>query len=514
MEWSNKKNAYLKGYTELSYLDTKILESGSVVPNTGLVPNTIALNAYKMKSDWEKTGTKLPYDYADDLIPKGTMYTDIDNLFRYSKDIDTVFDDPTYLGYTLKIETESSALWNYGVVDIAEPGETGSALSFINKYATIPEIAQRRDIYFEFLTRFSQLFGTTLNYNKFVKSNYIESITGLDKLMEKMVKYNAEDKLTVMLTEDVSLKSTYISELYNNLIYSYNNQRYVMPENTLRFDLLIEISDIRVFRNVVADGSGSTIFSTNSTPPKMVFRLHDCNFDFFKSRPFPDGITMGGGDQADKSARNISFDIKYKSITREFSSPLINSMSLFNKGAKIVNNTLLANEKYFAHNIFSDEKKQIKDDQIDFSTSEQLTTQNSLTQNSTIQNNPLEGAQNANNQRIQDFKLDWEKGLGASLTSIAIDNINDYTQRIIGKFNEIRGVLFNELIRQLREPFNMPRIYPDNVYDPDFRTLSLQNFVNGLGSDILNELTDTAQNTVNTFFNNLTGGGSPLIPPP
>ncbi len=49
-----------------------------------------------------------------------------------------------------------------------------------------------------------------------------------------MIKYN-EDKITITMNEDVSMIAWYLSELYNNISYSYRNQRFMFPENLLRF---------------------------------------------------------------------------------------------------------------------------------------------------------------------------------------------------------------------------------------------------------------------------------------
>lgn len=534
MKWSDrKKSAYLRNYVEISDLDKGILNS----------------NGMPWKSDWEIDNQKILHDYADDLVTKGMMYTDTENLFKYSKDInnDITFDDPTYLGYILKIEAETSPLWNYGVVDINEQGRTGSALSFIQKYGDIREIGQRLQIWSEFITQFDKIFNRTLESNTNKKSYYIETITGLDKLMAKMVKYNGDDKLTITLTEDVSLRATYVAELYNNLCYSYNNQRYVMPENTLRFDLLIEISDIRVFKLVQENGE-----VINDLPPKMIYRLHDCNFDFFNAKPYTETISMAGYNSVDRNPRNLTFDIKYKSITREFESPLIGSINLLNKASKIVDNLYSSNSKYM-NNIITEQDAIIRDEKTFFSTTESTAPADILVGTSTSElfsnppslgsydastidkkrvkkikeeglkppsfdtgdgysvavsydNGEMTSQENGHNHTAHDHtsaalttknKIQVTKGFGATLKQITVDNIQEFTDKLLGRFREIRGLLLNETLRQIREPFNMPKIYPDNVYNPDFRKLSLENFARGLGSDALNFLEGSTINIVN-----------------
>jgi hypothetical protein len=41
--------------------------------------------------------------------------------------------------------------------------------------------------------------------------------------------------------------SSYLTYLYNNLTYSYENGRELIPENLLKFNMYIKISEIRNF---------------------------------------------------------------------------------------------------------------------------------------------------------------------------------------------------------------------------------------------------------------------------
>ena len=44
------------------------------------------------------------------------------------------------------------------------------------------------------------------------------------------------------------------------------------------------------------------------------------------------------------------------------------------------------------------------------------------------------------------------------------------------------------MLRQIRKAINIPKIYPDNVYSSDFRSLSLENFAKGLANDLLRDI--------------------------
>jgi len=645
----DKKSAYIKGYTEISKEDKGILAGKE---------------GRYWSADWEKEGKKPLHNYPLDRITQGKMYRDDEHLFRYSLDnFHTIFEDPTYLGYNIKFDSENSPLFNYGDYPPAameqptpapkkpEKQELSDALTkkmgkepepfveeteeekkareennqriidenaaleaspitFIRKYGEIiPEIKKREPLYFSFISNLDQIFGRTLNSNKWKKSYYIDSITGLDKLSAKMVKY-PEDKLTIQLSEDVSLRASYLAELYNNLTYSYKNQRYLIPENCMRFDMMIEITDMRIFRILDSDDEGNLKSIVNGDPPRIIYTLHDCTLDFSNSIPFQAGIVQGGFNAGAPSSFSVlSFDIKYKSISKNFRSSLIyGSLEIHNKLDALFNSQKLTRTEHFIYDIHDNTKQLEEEQQSKFSYGENQEAQSptdgvdteqpkqeeivfedlidedfrerrlkmldvgaglpnvdfGLTRNVAVgkegdewyhqedlsahyksfevgspgglniksvdndlasHNHPIDIKKDTlidqdvedgliNNgvgggvfkssrdnimkpkaaltfkEKFSESMSDFAKGVGNSLKQAALDNINDYKDKLIAKYDEIRGSLINDMLRQVREPFNMPRIYPDNVYSTDFRSLSLESFGRGLGSDLLNTALD------------------------
>jgi hypothetical protein len=441
----DKKNAYINGYNKLSDQDYSILYGGQPV---------------EWKSDWEIDGKKKVdketiIGKTDIPTPGGAthfnMYTDVDNLFKYSKNIKNIFEDPTYLGFSIKIDSNTSPLFNYG-----GSNKYACVGTFIEKYSLIPDIADRLEIYTEFVNRIFELFQSDFTNNQFVRSYYIQSISGLDKFNSKMVKYG-EDKLSIMLTEDISLRSTYLAELYNNLCYSYKEQRYMIPENLLRFDMIIEVTDIRIFRLYNDDAKRLGISNKtsesfiNTDPPRIIYTLHDCNFDFFNSIPFEGAMTISGTEGTSNKPAVFTFDIKYKSISKEFRSNIIdkNVLTINNKLNDIVKkNNDLTGEKvnFFKNDIYSEE-----------------------------------------------FQLEKVKKMEASKTDKLISN---YRDKIVGKINQERGKLINKVLDSITKPTKLSKITPDNVYDENFRKLTVENFAKNLGSNLLNNLEDAARNTM------------------
>ena len=223
---------------------------------------------------------------------------------------------------------------------------TGSLKYFLQKYQEIDNMGygQRFALWKEFKNVFFKIFEKEtegkISTNPINKPYYITKITGLQFLNKKMIKYGEPegDKITITLNEDISMAAWYLSELYNTLVYSYRNQRYMFPDNVLRFDMIIKINDIRNFvipknfatpsptnpilnkENISENGKIKNVPSEKS---QIVYTLHDCNFNFFGSRNYNDDIEIGGYGTAMPSTPSIlSFDIYFKSVTRWSEFPL------------------------------------------------------------------------------------------------------------------------------------------------------------------------------------------------
>jgi hypothetical protein len=242
--------------------------------------------------------------------------------------------DPVFYGFDIIFDAVSSPLLN------------GSVNDFINNYAGINEIFHRRRVYEEFKNQFTKFFRTNakvkvdttqlamtstttkasnldnnsnlLNGQSGVAyfSYYIKSISGLDLLIEKnkgqqyswAPKYK-EDMIEIKMAEDVTLSLSTLAHLYKLLYWSRPNGKHLVPENLLRFNCQIVISECRNMNRVRRDVSSGNIEVLKDNLSRWVYNLRDCQF-FFDKMPVPNEVDMGS-EPKDYDGQSISFDFKY-----------------------------------------------------------------------------------------------------------------------------------------------------------------------------------------------------------
>jgi len=350
------------------------------------------------------------------------------------------YEDPTLLGFEIVLDTETPLF--------IDSTQKGSASHFLKQYSTIGEISERNDILAEFKRILFLIFDKDFNsQNVRNKTYYISSILGMDKLNAMITNYQgineSGDKLKITLTEDVSMLSLYLAELYNNLAYSYKNQRYLIPENCLRFDMKIKVRDIRNFALPNPDHVGDTtqpILKLNKDfISNIIYTLHDCNFDFFNSQNFQQELKVGGFEGMNKEAARLNFDVYYKSVSREIAPELIpNRKIISNKKADILNKE-----------------------------TGQLSKDDDLFKNKF-----------GKNEIIEKTSPDLFRRLKSTLKS-ELDNAK---KSLIQNYKEWRGDVVNELFDQIGNKLGVPTFYLGNVYDEDFGKLSLNSFLNSLAA--------------------------------
>ena len=444
-----------------------------------------------------------------------------------------LYEDPTYLGFDVLFMTDQGDFHN-GLFS----KDRNSAQDFIYKYSNLPSVWKRAPLLKEFRKVFRNLFylanDSSSDVNK-QKNYYLQQIGGLEKLNAKIVNYK-EDKLTFTMHEDVAMYILYLTELYNNLAYDYKYQRMAIPENCLRFDMMIKISDMRNFRvpfteknqgligtfanniqenNLNNTQPGQAIDHFHSNYSNQIYILRDCNFDFSQSQNHGENITMAGFNATPPGASELKFDIYYKSIEREMS-PLL--LELVDSGAYLN----LRNKK---SGLYKDQKNEIpnyllftdKRPNREIVETENTARKRSTTELSTTPSNDTGGANdilnkiNNNNQNdgwwtsATDKLKDAAFKVGTDMKNTVNQEIESYKDKLFNRWREFRGELINQFLIEVREDLNVPEIYPNNVYTEDFYKITLENFAKSLGSGLYNNVEEGIRGGVNDFFTDIEG---------
>lgn len=261
--------------------------------------------------------------------------TDLNHsVFKYGLQLNnhiSEFEDPTYLGFSIEIDMVESPLFR----DV----ENFLNINAAKKYAGMES---RKKIHAEFKQIVQRIFNgqdsamDEIQKNNYVKQHYINSITGLETLTKKFIDWK-EDKITFELHEDISLYTSYLSQLYNNLVYSYENGRVMIPDNLCKFNMYIKISEIRNLTSLKGLIPSKSLFDIDKDEAlnkkisealkynvsSITYKLHDCEFDFFGSKPFDDTITQSGIDGNMPTFSIVNMDLYFKSVSRSIYNPLI-----------------------------------------------------------------------------------------------------------------------------------------------------------------------------------------------
>ena len=293
----------------------------------------MALNSYlRYKTDIIKKifGDRDTFNFKYGL--EYALNGNLQNPSRGNSNVNLNMDeDPTVFGFDFVI-LDNSSLFN----------DVGSFLEFGEQHG-YSDLNYRKELYEDFKRQVSKFFNSVDNdsnnfrvgseYSSF-KTHYLNSVNGLNNLIrsirvgnstERQFANYGEDKLTFSLSEDIGINAGYLSNLYRNLIYSKKNGRQLLPENLLRFDCVIIISEVRNFVRVSNDIS--RIATINQNPnlveedlidsfkdniSRYIYTLRDCQFDF-NTLSHGDNLNIGGLDAPRPSfSDGINFDIYYK----------------------------------------------------------------------------------------------------------------------------------------------------------------------------------------------------------
>ena len=267
--------------------------------------------------------------------------------------------DPVVYSFQIIIDALSSPLLN------------GSVEEFIDSYPVVSEIQSRRRVIYDFKQQFQKLFRTRgdIEYreneiklyekekealysdynstylNKYANSanaqgstlkrrgkkaylaHYLTKIDGLHKLNESnlgetknfLVDYQ-KDFIKLTFGEDVSGTMAALSHLYKLLYWSKPLGKGVIPENLLRFNCDIVVTEVRNFnriRNAMSVSDKDTtkniykIQTIKDNVSRHIYSLKECQF-YFNTPPHEDSIDNSNVKLYE--GFEVNFDYKYSTL--------------------------------------------------------------------------------------------------------------------------------------------------------------------------------------------------------
>ncbi len=243
-------------------------------------------------------------------------------------------EDPVSFGYDLIINYATSPLFN------------GSVENFINQFPNYKELNSRLSLIAAFKSIFYKFFKinspNSIGIENPPRTYYLKKLQGLNNLMQttdkQFVDYG-KDFLTLGLYEDVSVNMGYLVALYKELSWSRVNGKKMIPDNLLRFDLDIVITEAKKYNRVIKNDDG-TLSQFADLTSRYRYTLYECQFMFDE---------MSHGDNIDMSSLNTndSFDIKinYKYTTLAFDS-FVDSPSFIDDNGNMVRQNQTIDNSY------------------------------------------------------------------------------------------------------------------------------------------------------------------------
>lgn len=254
--------------------------------------------------------------------------------------------DPVYYGFDIIFDAVSSPLLN------------GSVLDFLANYTGVSELSSRILIYDEFINQFTKFFRTNAKPRQFdvdsiaftknkphftghanstsnfadldentklfrpgkpaYLAHYIKKVSGLDLLIEAnkgdTFKYVADwkkDMLQISTTEDITLSMSALAHLYKLLYWSRPHGKQLIPENLLRFNCDIIVSEVRNMQRVRKNAQTGNLEVLKDNCARWVFSLRECQF-YFDKFPVENDVDLGGDP---KQYESFTFNIDFKYST-------------------------------------------------------------------------------------------------------------------------------------------------------------------------------------------------------
>ena len=213
----------------------------------------------------------------------------------------TAYQDPTYNGFYFRI-LETSDYSNGLDYDYYPMGlflasdDPDSAVSYLRRkgeYYRAAMIEEFRDGFQKVVREMPWYFVSVSGLADIWKVNPANSWKGKDK------------KITFTTLEDISLKMTYLMDLYRKAVFDSKWMRYVLPENQRMFAMELNVAEVRTIQrpnfgptsvNPITGRRNTSIFNTGTF---LTFRFEQCTFDLFNDSPkYLDTLSRSPGELA------------------------------------------------------------------------------------------------------------------------------------------------------------------------------------------------------------------------
>lgn len=237
-------------------------------------------------------------------------------------------EDPLFTSFEIRIKRETSPLFNGEAFAFLRRFSPGFNTELSSRIAVLKEFSEQMERFFKFdispkiptwAQDESSIFATPTSKKRY----YVKKITGLDKLTESntantlssFVKYRS-DLITLSFQEDTSLSMATMLSLYKQLYWSRLNGKGMLPENILRFDCEIIVSEVRNLTRIVKDVyQGKNVLRTlHDNVSRHVYDVYECQF-FVDKLSHGDAIALS--QIATPDDVNVSFSFKYSNMRFE-----------------------------------------------------------------------------------------------------------------------------------------------------------------------------------------------------
>lgn len=292
-------NTFLQkpGFTPIEYY--KVEDGYRIKTPEGIKSSQENYNDFK--SSFGNIGDERMSDFRftlDDYVKFNYSKNDIEasdgsnnDDFRFSQYLGTPYDneDPVYFGFEVILNVDTSPLLN------------GELESFLNdpQFSQHDEVVSRRPLIEEFKNELQKYFKLTrdIGDTNVRRRYYVRSLTGLGHLVEKnnsigkptsFVNYGT-DKITIKFFEDTTLNLGKLASIYKLLYWSRLRGKGIIPENLLRFDCEIIVSELRNFVRVKKNDDILEYLRSNLN--RYRYQVYECQL-FFDKMTHPDMIDM------------------------------------------------------------------------------------------------------------------------------------------------------------------------------------------------------------------------------